>query len=137
MWLSAGDKNTRFFHLRASLPRRKNKISKLKKPNGQVVENEEEMGALATEFYKTLYQSEGTHDMERVLDTVPIKVTAGMNEGLLAPFEKEEVKTALFQMFPTKAPGRMACLRTFSSVIGIASLGSLRGGDNDGSAQGS
>jgi len=28
-----------------------------------------------------------------------------MNEGLLAPFEKEEVKIALFQMFPTKAPG--------------------------------
>ena len=105
MWLSAGDKNTQFFHLRASQRRRKNKISKLKKSNGQFTENEDEMGAMATDFYKTLYRSEGTTDMDRVLNTVPVKVTAAMNEGLLAPFEKEEVKIALFQIFPTKAPG--------------------------------
>ena len=105
MWLSAGDKNTQFFHLRASQRRRKNKISKLKKSNGQFTENEDEMGAMATDFYKTLYRSEGTTDMDRVLNTVPVKVAAAMIEGLLAPFEKEEVKIALFQMFPTKAPG--------------------------------
>ena len=28
-----------------------------------------------------------------------------MNENLMAPFEHEEIKRALFQMFPTKAPG--------------------------------
>jgi hypothetical protein len=43
--------------------------------------------------------------MDQVLNTVPVKVTQAMNEGLVAPFEKEEVKAALFQMFPTKAPG--------------------------------
>jgi len=63
------------------------------------------MGAMATDFYKTLYRSEGTTDMDRVLNTIPVNVAAAMNEGLLAPFEKEEVKIALFQMFPTKAPG--------------------------------
>ena len=67
MWLSAGDKNTQFFHLRASQRRRKNKISKLKKSNGQFTENEDEMRAMATDFYKTLYRSEGTTDMDRVL----------------------------------------------------------------------
>lgn len=40
-----------------------------------------------------------------VLDTVPVKVTLAMNEGLIAPFSNCEVKEALFQMFPTKAPG--------------------------------
>ena len=33
------------------------------------------------------------------------KVSAEMNDLLVAPYMKEEVKTALFQMFPTKAPG--------------------------------
>ena len=28
-----------------------------------------------------------------------------MNEKLIAPYTEQEVKTALFQMFPTKAPG--------------------------------
>ena len=69
MWLAAGDKNTRFFHLRASQRRNKNRISRLKKPDGQFTKNEEEMGAMATEFYKTLYNSEGTSGMDRILDT--------------------------------------------------------------------
>jgi hypothetical protein len=43
--------------------------------------------------------------MEAELDTVPSKVTSEMNEGLLKPFVEKEVKEALFQMFPTKAPG--------------------------------
>ena len=40
-----------------------------------------------------------------MLNTVPAKVTPEMNDQLLAPFEEKEVKEALFQMFPTKAPG--------------------------------
>ena len=55
-------------------------------------------------FYRQLYTSEGTTDMERVLDTVPRKVTSEMNTLLLSPYSMEEVKIALFQMFPTKAP---------------------------------
>jgi hypothetical protein len=42
--------------------------------------------------------------MAAVLNTVPVKVTESMNEMLLAPFKESEVKDALFQMFPTKAP---------------------------------
>ena len=104
-WLTAGDKNTRFFHLRASQRRKKNKITSLKRPDGQVTEDAQEMGSLATNFYKSLFGSEGVSDMERVLQNVPIKVTPEMNDMLLTPFDSKEVKEVLFQMFPTKAPG--------------------------------
>jgi hypothetical protein len=43
--------------------------------------------------------------MENVLNTVPRKVTGAMNAGLTKPYEAAEVKTALFQMYPMKAPG--------------------------------
>lgn len=43
--------------------------------------------------------------MEQVLQHVPTKVTQNMNDMLMAPYTQEEVKTTLFQMGPTKAPG--------------------------------
>ena len=104
-WLTEGDRNTRFFHLRASQRRRRNYISKLKNQDGQFTDNQVEMGVMATDFYRTLYTSEGTVNMNLVLDTVPAKVTMAMNESLVAPFDKDEIKRVLFQMFPTKAPG--------------------------------
>jgi hypothetical protein len=70
-----------------------------------VTENEVEMGSMTTDFYKHLYTSEGTTNMEEVLNHVPVKVTPEMNGKLIAPFNESDVKAALFQMFPTKAPG--------------------------------
>ena len=43
--------------------------------------------------------------MEAVLETVPTKVSAEMNEMLVAPYTADEVKSALFQMFPTNSTG--------------------------------
>jgi hypothetical protein len=40
-----------------------------------------------------------------VLNTVPNKVTREMNNRLPLPYAEEDVKTTLFQMFATKAPG--------------------------------
>ena len=56
--------------------------------------------------------------MEMVLDTVPVKVTAEMNQKLLAPFHAEEVKKALFQMFPIKAPEPDGYPAHFSMTLG-------------------
>jgi hypothetical protein len=43
--------------------------------------------------------------MDQVLNTIPRKVTEAMNSDLLANYSTDEVKTALYQMFPTKALG--------------------------------
>lgn len=98
-WLTHGDKNTYFFHLRASRRGRKNQIK-----DGRVTENKCEMEAMTRAFYQELYTTEGVQNMHQVLDTVPCKVTPSMNEALNAPYTQMEVKNALFQMFPLKAP---------------------------------
>ena len=46
-WLAAGDKNTHFFHLRACQRRKKNRITRLKRPDGHLTEDVQEMGSLA------------------------------------------------------------------------------------------
>ena len=68
---------------------------KLRRPDGEITENEVEMDTLASAFYKNLYTFEGIEYMESVLSTMPAKVTAAMNEQLMKPFEKVELKTAL------------------------------------------
>jgi hypothetical protein len=43
--------------------------------------------------------------MEEVFNCVPLRVDRAMNSKLDAPFSAKEIKAALFEMYPTKAPG--------------------------------
>jgi hypothetical protein len=104
-WLAEGDRNTHFFHLRASKRKKRNRIERLKRLDGTVTEDSHELSGMARDFYRELYSSEGTTGMPEVLEAVPVSVSHEMNARLIAPFEETEVKTALFQMFPLKAPG--------------------------------
>ena len=88
-WPKEGDRNTKFFHLRANQRKKHNKISKLKKEDVSFTEVEEEMANLSTTIYKDLYTPKGTEDMDHLLDSVPVKVTGAMNNDLLKPFSPE------------------------------------------------
>ncbi|XP_024196014.1 uncharacterized protein LOC112199199 [Rosa chinensis] len=44
--------------------------------------------------------------LETILDSMQAKVTEEMNRDLLAPYTDGEIKTALFQMHPSKSPGQ-------------------------------
>ena len=44
-------------------------------------------------------------DMAPIISCVNPKVTQEMNDQLLSPFSKEEIKKVLMDMHPTKAPG--------------------------------
>ena len=56
-WLTSGDKNTRFFHLRASIRRKKNMIKALQNSLGVMSDDPEELKASVQELYETLYTS--------------------------------------------------------------------------------
>jgi hypothetical protein len=49
------------------------------------------MQHVTSDFYKTLYTSEGVQNMDQVLDHVPQKVNAEMNAMLKAPYDPNEV----------------------------------------------
>ena len=85
--------------------RKKNMIKALANSLGVHVQDSVELRDMVTGFYRNLYTTEGVTDMDRVLQHVPRKVTPHMNEMLTAPYTKDEVKKALFQMGPTKSPG--------------------------------
>jgi hypothetical protein len=104
-WLKEGDRNTSFFHARASARRRTNKIKALIREDGSRCTDTAEIKVQVENFYGNLFSSEPCDSTESIIDSMDGKVTADMNASLCKPYTNEEIKTALFQMGATKAPG--------------------------------
>ncbi|XP_019176908.1 PREDICTED: uncharacterized protein LOC109172215 [Ipomoea nil] len=103
-WLRGADANTKFFHRYGSHRKKKNTLSRLMNNNGDWVEGEA-MRGIIMDYFDHIFCSEHPGDGVNFLEGIAPRVTQEHNEALLRPFECEEVKTALFAMFPDKAPG--------------------------------
>ncbi|XP_071680193.1 uncharacterized protein [Lolium perenne] len=104
-WLREGDRNTAFFHAKATARKRSNRIKSLRREDGSRCDDQEEIKRMVQQFYGELFTSEPTVSMDAVLDSIPSKVSTEMNADLTKEYTNEEIKSALFQMGPTKAPG--------------------------------
>ncbi|CAB4268750.1 unnamed protein product [Prunus armeniaca] len=105
LWLKAGDRNTKYFHYKASSRKRRNTISGLEDENGIWQTSEPELENTVVHYFQQLFSSNGNTDYEEVADVMRGRVSEEMNRKLLADFTAEEIKHALFQMHPSKAPG--------------------------------
>jgi hypothetical protein len=104
-WLREGDRNTAYFHAQASQRKRVNKIENLEREDGSRCATWDENCTEVQSFFQNLYTSQGFRHMDELLNLVPTRVTMEMNAELQKAFTAEEVKGALFQMAPFKAPG--------------------------------
>jgi hypothetical protein len=104
-WLREGDRNTAYFHSCAAQRKRTNKIVELERVDGTKCMTWQDNCEEIQGFYQNLYTSQGFRPMDDLLDIVPTRVTTEMNLDLDKPYTAEEVKVALFQMAPSKAPG--------------------------------
>lgn len=104
LWLHSGDKNSRYFHASASARRRTNQITQLKNSQGQWVSWDDGLADHITEQFKHLFTATRTNWQE-VVECIDTRISAEQNADLLKEVSEEEVKTALFQMDPDKAPG--------------------------------
>ena len=104
-WLKHEDKNMKFFHAKATQRRNKNHIRGIQNADGQWVENLEEVVGVASAYFDNLFQVGVGDQMEECLNAVQSKITDEMHEVLSSEYTAKEVKVALFQMGPTKAPG--------------------------------
>ncbi|KAL9690018.1 hypothetical protein QQ045_010411 [Rhodiola kirilowii] len=107
-WLREGDRNTSFFHAKASQRRKSNLISKLQNKEGSWITQEEQMGELIKEYFTDIFSSsKGPQqvDQDCTYSCVQQKVTTEMAGKLCEPVSEMEVQAAVFQMAPSKAPG--------------------------------
>lgn len=105
LWLAEGDKNTSYFHKKANARWWRNNIKGLEDSNGVWQTSDEHLEQICVDFYSNLFSSQGSVEVENFLEGMEAKITQSMNEDLLADFTPEEVKVALNQIHPMKAPG--------------------------------
>lgn len=83
-WLREGDRNTNFFHRKASARAKKNKIRRLKKRDGSYTENaDDEMKVAALDFFRRLYKKDDSVEPQDILNLIDSSVSQEMNEELL------------------------------------------------------
>ena len=104
-WLKHGDRNSGFFQNLATSRRRRNLIKSLIDDNGVKHEDASGMKDLVQSYFTNLFTSEVNHLGPEVLSDVGRRVSDEMNNELMAPFTREEVKAALFSIGDLKAPG--------------------------------
>ena len=56
-WLREGDRNTKKFHALTKQRRARNKITQLLDADGNIVEDEEELVAIATSYFRQIFES--------------------------------------------------------------------------------
>ena len=104
-WFREGDRNTRYFHSKTSARYQNNLIDGMEDSNGNWQEDISIVEGIIVDYYSTLFSTSNPTDFVKLLDALEPKVTSAMNQMLLRDFQESEVKKALKQMYPLKAPG--------------------------------
>ena len=105
LWLRAGDRNTKYAHAKTKQRRARNCITSLKNSMNQWVSTEDEIEAVATEYFQQLFSSSNPTTIDDTLQYITASVTHDMNEQLMKIPRDEEIREAAFAINPEKAPG--------------------------------
>lgn len=92
-----GDLNTKFFHAITKQRRARNKITSLIGSEGNLVEEEKKLVAIATGYFRELFQSSNPELIDEALANVTTTITDRLNADLTAPISEWEVKSALLR----------------------------------------
>ncbi|KAK2662941.1 hypothetical protein Ddye_001515 [Dipteronia dyeriana] len=106
-WLKSGDKNSRYFHSQASYRKAQNYIIGLYNEHGDWVDSKEGFFGVIQDYFSNVFcsASSSTQDISRVLEYVQPCLASSKSSFLDSNFSDEEIRRAIFDMAPTKAPG--------------------------------
>ncbi|XP_010481072.1 PREDICTED: uncharacterized protein LOC104759893 [Camelina sativa] len=91
-WLKEGDRNTKFFHATTKQRRARNRICSIMNKDGALVEMEDGIEYVATQYFQDLFFASSISGVEEVLRPVKTKVTLEVNDSLTRPPSNGEIK---------------------------------------------
>ncbi|XP_022571217.1 uncharacterized protein LOC111213686 [Brassica napus] len=90
LWLRKGDRNSKYFHALVKQRRARNRITQLLDENGNVVEDEEGLVAIATSYFRQIFEFSNQEDIADVLSEISPTITGAINDDLTAPVTEWE-----------------------------------------------
>ncbi|XP_012853795.1 PREDICTED: uncharacterized protein LOC105973319 [Erythranthe guttata] len=106
-WVQEGDRNTSFFHAKASTRKRANHIGGIEDNFGEWKTKPSDIEKVITEYFGKIFHSSSPNadEMREAVGLLIPRVSNEANQMLTQPYSPEEVITALTQMAPLKSPG--------------------------------
>ncbi|XP_019160671.1 PREDICTED: uncharacterized protein LOC109157220 [Ipomoea nil] len=104
-WIVSGDRNTRYYHTATMVRKARNKVLSLKDDNGNWITEDILLGRHVQDFYAHLFRVEGEGDMMAAIRGRFPRLEQRDWRIFNRSVTKEEVRKAVFDMSPWKAPG--------------------------------
>ncbi|KAL9674104.1 hypothetical protein QQ045_030374 [Rhodiola kirilowii] len=125
-WLKSGDRNTKYFHACANQRHKKNWIKELRDARGYICSDKDKFTLIAAEYFDDIFRPSvdaDEIDWNQQLECLRPTITEEMNQALLEDISEEEVRRAVFNLSPLKAPG----LDGFPALFYQKNWGRIRG----------
>jgi hypothetical protein len=104
-WLKQGDKNSKFFHLKASQRKRKNTINFINNHHGNKVTDNKEIQNVFMDYFTNIFTSSNPANISDTLAGISNRVHPTMYNYLNQDFSAAEVQQSVFQLNSNSAPG--------------------------------
>ncbi|XP_045791800.1 uncharacterized protein LOC123886537 [Trifolium pratense] len=105
LWLKHGDKNTKYFHMKANIRRNKNKIEKITDSHGHTHTDDGGIEKVLVDHFKTWFTKQDAQAIPDTITVVKDRINTDMYQELNRHFTKEEVFQAIKDMKALAAPG--------------------------------
>ncbi|XP_057745375.1 uncharacterized protein LOC130963259 [Arachis stenosperma] len=112
-WLVEGDRNTKYYHTRTIIRRRRKKVLKLRNHAGKWVEDAKDLERMAINYFKRLYIEEDDNQSDISLVNNYPSLNPSIKEGIDNIPIEPKIKRAIFNIGSLKAPGEDGFLALF------------------------
>ncbi|XP_012835792.1 PREDICTED: uncharacterized protein LOC105956483 [Erythranthe guttata] len=105
--MKEGDRNTGFFHAKATIRKRTNWVYKIKDDLGVWQESKANIEQVIANYFSSIFQSNLPDEsvIESVAQHIDPRISHAAHQLLSLPFTADEVTRAISQMSPSNAPG--------------------------------
>ncbi|XP_018435286.2 uncharacterized protein LOC108807498 [Raphanus sativus] len=104
-WLKFGDRNSNFFHESVKGNRVRRRLIKIKNANGEEQWSEAAKAQVAVDYFSVLFKSSNPPSYQTLFQEMTPRVTEEMNQQLRREVSDEEIRSAVFSIKASSAPG--------------------------------